>query len=60
MPFTTSLGCGTWGKNIVSENITWKHCINTTWVAREITNYRVPSDEELFGDVIKEKALFEV
>jgi sulfoacetaldehyde dehydrogenase len=60
MPFTISLGCGTWGGNIVSENITWKHYINTTWVAREIPNFKIPTDEELFGDVIKDEALFEI
>jgi sulfoacetaldehyde dehydrogenase len=59
MPFTITLGCGTWGKNITSENITWKHYINTTWVAREIKGYRVPTDVELFGDVMKEMALFQ-
>ncbi len=31
MPMTLSLGCGTWGGNISSENITWKHLLNTTW-----------------------------
>ncbi len=51
MPFTINLGCGTWGGNITSENITWKNYINTTWVAREIKNYTVPTDKELFGDV---------
>lgn len=55
MPFTINLGCGTWGKNITSENITYKHYINTTWVAREIKDYIVPTDEELFGDVINDK-----
>ncbi len=59
MPFTISLGCGTWGRNIVSENITWKHYINTTWVAREIVNPKIPSDDELFGDAMKEKSLYE-
>jgi sulfoacetaldehyde dehydrogenase len=59
MPFTITLGCGTWGKNISSENITWKHYINTTWVAREIPEFRVPTDEELFGDVMKATSLFE-
>jgi sulfoacetaldehyde dehydrogenase len=60
MPFTVSLGCGTWGGNITSENIAWKHYINITWVAREIPNFKVPTDEELFGDVVNEKALFEI
>lgn len=49
MPFTITLGCGTWGGNITCENITAKHYINTTWVAREIKDCYVPSDEELFG-----------
>ncbi|PTL38377.1 aldehyde dehydrogenase family protein [Alkalicoccus saliphilus] len=53
MPFTINLGCGTWGNNITSENITYKHYINTTWVAKEIKNYKVPTDEELFGEVMK-------
>ena len=52
MPFTINLGCGTWGGNITSENVTWKNYINTTWVAREIANYKVPTDEELFGNVM--------
>ncbi|NYE09325.1 sulfoacetaldehyde dehydrogenase [Bacillus niacini] len=59
MPFTINLGCGTWGKNITSENITYKNYINTTWVAREITNYTVPTDEELFGDVMADPKVFE-
>jgi len=48
MPFTSSLGCGTWGGNIASENIVLKHYMNNTWVIREIPN-RQPSDEELFA-----------
>ncbi len=49
MPMTSSMGCGTWGGNIVSENISLKHYMNTTWVSRPIPEDR-PSDEELFGD----------
>ncbi len=52
MPFTITLGCGTWGGNITCENITAKHYINTTWVAREIKGYTVPTDSELFGSEI--------
>ena len=36
MPQTASLGCGTWGGNITSENISVKHYMNTTWVSRPI------------------------
>ena len=49
MPMTSSMGCGTWGGNIVSENISLKHYMNTTWVSRPIPEDR-PSDEELFGE----------
>ncbi|MCU9614888.1 aldehyde dehydrogenase family protein [Caldibacillus lycopersici] len=48
MPFTSSLGCGTWGGNIASENISLKHYLNNTWVIRGIPNYQ-PTDEELFS-----------
>jgi sulfoacetaldehyde dehydrogenase len=49
MPMTSSLGCGTWGGNIVSENVHLKHYLNTTWVSVPIREDK-PSDEELFGD----------
>jgi len=58
MPWTINLGCGTWGGNITSENVTYKNYINTTWVAREIKDYTIPTDEELFGDVMNDKTLF--
>jgi len=48
MPMTSSLGCGTWGGNIVSENVHLKHYLNTTWVSVPIAEDK-PSDEELFG-----------
>jgi len=52
MPFTLTLGCGTWGGNITSENITWKHLINTTCISFPIEPV-IPTDEELFGNVMK-------
>lgn len=51
MPFTGSLGCGTWGGNVVSENITMKHFLNNTWLSVPIEG-RIPEDEELFGSDI--------
>src|SRR5512141_3171921 len=48
MPMTSSLGCGTWGGNVVSENVHLKHYLNTTWVSVPIKEDK-PSDEELFG-----------
>ncbi len=48
MPMTSSLGCGTWGGNVISENVHLKHYMNTTWVSVPIAEDR-PSDQELFG-----------
>jgi len=49
MPMTASLGCGTWGGNITSENISVKHYMNTTWVSRPIPEDR-PTEQELLGE----------
>ncbi len=48
MPMTPSLGCGTWGGNIISENITTKHYMNTTWVSRTIPEDK-PTEQSVFG-----------
>lgn len=49
MPQTASLGCGTWGGNITSENLSVKHYMNTTWVSRVIPEDK-PSEQELLGE----------
>lgn len=54
MPATSSMGCGTWGGNIVSENICLKHYMNTTWVARPIPK-DMPTMKELFGEFYDSK-----
>jgi sulfoacetaldehyde dehydrogenase len=48
MPMTASLGCGTWGGNITSENIGVKHFMNVTWVSEPIPEDR-PTEQEIFG-----------
>jgi sulfoacetaldehyde dehydrogenase len=48
MPMTASLGCGTWGGNITSENIGVKHFMNVTWVSEPIPEDR-PTEQEVFG-----------
>ncbi|MBV5331549.1 aldehyde dehydrogenase, partial [bacterium] len=51
LAFTFSLGCGTWGGNTASENITQKHYLNITRVAEPI-NRSEPSEKEIFGDLL--------
>lgn len=48
MPYTMTLGCGTWGGNITSENIVWKHFLNTTWVSKPIPP-TLPDEDKIFG-----------
>ncbi len=54
MPVTLTLGCGTWGGNISSENVTWKHLINKTWVSFPIES-KQPKDEDLFSQEVRER-----
>ena len=53
MPMSLTLGCGSWGGNATSSNINWEHLLNYTWVSYPIPSTE-PTDEELFGDVMKE------
>jgi sulfoacetaldehyde dehydrogenase len=48
LPFSLSMGCGSWGGNSIDENLHWKHFLQTTKVVREIPA-REPSVEEIFG-----------
>jgi sulfoacetaldehyde dehydrogenase len=48
MPFSLTLGSGTWGGNIASENITWKHFLNTTWISSPIPPV-IPDEKVIFG-----------
>jgi sulfoacetaldehyde dehydrogenase len=48
LPFSLSMGCGTWGGNSFSDNMHWRHFLNITRIARVIPE-RVPADEEIFG-----------
>ncbi len=56
LAFTFSLGCGTWGGNTASENITQKHYLNITRVAEPI-NRVPPSEQEIFGDLLETMVL---
>ena len=49
MPSTVTMGCGTWGNNITTENISCKHFINVTWLSEPIPVNR-PSDDSVWGD----------
>jgi len=59
MPWTFTLGCGTWGGNAYSENNSFKHYYNTTWVYRLMPPGKsAPTTEEVFGDIMNDDSLF--
>nr|WKF55862.1 Sulfoacetaldehyde dehydrogenase (acylating) [Paraburkholderia busanensis] len=49
LPFSLSMGCGTWGRNNFSGNLGFRHYLNTTRIAYPIEE-RVPDPDDLLGD----------
>ena len=48
LPFSLSMGCGSWGGNSIDENLHWRHFLNITRVVRRIPENR-PEMEEIFA-----------
>lgn len=48
MPFSLSMGCGTWGGNSVNENVNYRHFLQSTKIVREIPAQE-PSLDEIFA-----------
>jgi sulfoacetaldehyde dehydrogenase len=46
--FTLSMGCASWQKNSISENLSYRHFLNITHLVTPIPEDK-PSEEELFG-----------
>jgi succinate-semialdehyde dehydrogenase len=45
---TTTLGCGSWGGNSISENLDYKHLMNVSRIGKPITR-KIPTDEEIWA-----------
>ncbi len=48
LPFSLSMGCGTWGRNSISDNLNYKHFLNITRIASPCTPDE-PSVDDIFG-----------
>ena len=48
LPFSLSMGCGTWGKNNFSDNMNYRHYLNITRISRPIPE-RMPTEDAIFG-----------
>ncbi len=46
---TTTLGCGSWGGNSISENLDYKHLMNVSRIGKVIANRKVPTDAEIWA-----------
>ena len=51
LPFSLSMGCGTWGRNNFSDNMSYRQYMNTTRISRKIPA-RMPTEAEIFGDYL--------
>jgi sulfoacetaldehyde dehydrogenase len=49
LPFSLSMGCGSWGNNSISENLNYRHYLNIVRIVHPIPPAE-PSVEEIFGD----------
>jgi sulfoacetaldehyde dehydrogenase len=52
LPFSLSMGCGTWGGNSISDNLNYRHFLNITRVVHPLPPHAVrePTEDELFGE----------
>jgi len=48
LPFSLSMGCGTWGRNNFSSNMNYTHYMNTTRIAYPLPP-SMPPESEIFG-----------
>ena len=46
---TTTLGCGSWGGNSISENLDYKHLMNVSRIGKVIADKQVPTDAEIWA-----------
>lgn len=46
---TTTLGCGSWGNNSISENLDYKHLINVSRIGFYNVDAKIPTDEEIWA-----------
>ena len=53
LPFSLSMGCGSWGKNSIDDNLNWTHFVNRVRIARVIPSNK-PELDEIFSDYWQE------
>ena len=49
LPFSLSMGCGSWGGNSIDDNLNWTHFVNRVRVARQIAPVE-PTVDDIFAE----------
>ena len=49
LPFSLSMGCGSWGGNSIDENVNWEHFVNKVKIVRVVEEVK-PNLEDVFGE----------
>jgi len=52
LPFSLSMGCGSWGRNNFSDNLNFRHYLNITRIVHKIPE-RIPTEQEIFGEYLR-------
>lgn len=52
LPFSLSMGCGSWGENSISDNMNYKNYLNTTRVVTTIP-INEPTEDDIFGEYLR-------
>jgi sulfoacetaldehyde dehydrogenase len=52
LPFSLSMGCGSWGGNSIDDNLNWTHFVNHVRIARPIAPVE-PTIDEMLADYFK-------
>lgn len=52
LPFSLSMGCGTWGRNTFSDNMNYRHYMNVTRIVKPIPE-QTPSEAEILGEYFR-------
>ena len=53
LPFSLSMGCGSWGGNSIDDNLNWTHFVNRVRIARQIAPVE-PSVDDVFAEYFAE------
>lgn len=52
LPFSLSMGCGTWGKNSIDDNLNYTHFLQRTKISVPLSHYEEPTLDDVLKDIL--------